>query len=193
MNARRALTTAGPSRRSARPDAATGRGGARGRERADPARRTLIARNRRARFDYEVLDIFECGVSLKGSEVKSLREGRVSLADAFARVDRGELWLHGVHISPYDFAHGFGSHDPERTRKLLAHRREIDELAGRVQERSLTLVPLSLYFVDGKVKVEVALVKGRRTWDKRRVIAERDAKREAAREMSRVRRRGPPR
>ncbi len=158
------------------------------RNQAQDEHRKLVAQNRRARYDYEVLDSFECGIALQGSEVKSLRAGRVNLADSFARIDRGELWLHGVHVPPYDFAHGIGGHDPERPRKLLAHRRQIDELTGKVQERSLTLIPLSLYFLDGRVKVELALVKGRRTYDKRRVIAERDAQREAARDMARARR-----
>ena len=145
-----------------------------------------VARNRRARHDYDILEIFECGIVLQGSEVKSLRAGRASLQDAFARVDAGELWLHGVHIPPYDHASGFGTHDPDRRRKLLVHRGQIDELMGRTQQQSLTLVPLSLYFKDGRAKVELALARGRKRYDKRHAIAERDAARDAARDMARA-------
>lgn len=145
-----------------------------------------IARNRRARHDYDILETLECGIELKGSEVKSLRAGKASLQDAFARVDGGELWLIGVHIPPYDHASAFGTHDPDRRRRLLAHRDEIDELMGRTQQQSLTLVPLSLYFRDGRAKVELALAKGRRLHDKRHAIASRDAEREAQREAARA-------
>jgi SsrA-binding protein len=142
----------------------------------------VIASNRRARHDYEVLETVECGLVLQGSEVKSLRAGRISLQDSYARITDGEAWLYGVHIPPYASANGFGAHEPDRRRKLLLHRRQIDEWMGRVQQQSLTLVPLSLYFKDGRAKVELALAKGRRHYDKRRAIAERDAGREAARE-----------
>ncbi|HMC51374.1 MAG TPA: SsrA-binding protein SmpB, partial [Acidimicrobiales bacterium] len=145
----------------------------------------IVAQNRRARHDYSVLDTLECGLALQGSEVKSLREGRAQLRDAYARVERGEVWLHGVHVPPYAFAQGFGSHDPDRPRKLLMHRREIDELMGRTQQESLTLIPLSLYFRDGRAKVELAVARGRKTYDKRHAIAARDAAREAARAVSR--------
>jgi SsrA-binding protein len=141
----------------------------------------IVAQNRKARHDYTVLETFECGIALKGSEVKSLREGKVQLRDSYARVDQGEVWLHGVHVAPYTHATGFGAVDPDRARKLLLHRKEIDELAGRTQQESLTLVPLSVYFKDGRAKVEIALARGRRTYDKRHAIAERDAKREAER------------
>jgi SsrA-binding protein len=141
----------------------------------------LIAQNRKARHDYTVLDTFECGIALKGSEVKSLRAGQVQLRDSYARVDNGEMWLHGVHVAPYSYSSGFGAVDPDRARKLLLHRREIDELAGRTQQESLTLVPLSIYFKDGRAKVELALARGRKTYDKRHAIAERDARREADR------------
>ena len=141
----------------------------------------LVAQNRKARHDYTVLDTFECGIALKGSEVKSLRAGQVQLRDSYARVDDGELWLHGVHVAPYSYSSGFGAVDPDRARKLLMHRREIDELAGRTQQESLTLVPLSIYFKDGRAKVEIALARGRKTYDKRHAIAERDARREADR------------
>ena len=144
-----------------------------------------VATNRKARHDYDILDVFECGIALAGSEVKSLREGKVQLRDAYARVDDGEVWLHGVHISPYAYAHGRDGHDPDRARKLLLHRHEIDELVGRTQQESLTLVPLSIYFKENKAKVELGLARGRRSYDKRQAIAERDAKREAERAMAR--------
>jgi SsrA-binding protein len=143
-----------------------------------------VARNRRARHDYDVLDTYECGIALKGGEVKSVRAGRVNLKDGYARVEHGEVWLHGVHVAPYAFSHGVGEPDPDRPRKLLMHRREIDELIGRTQQQSLTLVPLTLYFKAGKAKVELALARGRRNYDKRRALAERDAKREAARALA---------
>ncbi len=141
----------------------------------------VIAQNRKARHDYTVLDTFECGIALKGSEVKSLRLGQVQLRDAYARVDSGEMWLHGMHVAPYTQASSWGVVDPDRARKLLMHRREINELAARTQQESLTLVPLSMYFLDGRAKVELALARGRHTYDKRHAIAERDAKREADR------------
>ena len=128
--------------------------------------------------------MFECGIALKGAEVKSLRDGKVQLKDSYARVADGEVWLIGVHIAPYTNANAFDAPEPERSRKLLLHRREIDELAGRTAQESLTLVPLSVYFKDGKAKVELALARGRRRYDKRHAIAERDAKREAERAMS---------
>lgn len=149
-----------------------------------------IAQNRRARHDYEILETFEAGLVLAGSEVKSLREGRVTLRDTYARIDRGEAWLIGMHIPPYAHAAGFGAHDPDRTRKMLLHRSQIDQLTGKIAQQSLTLVPLSLYFRRGNVKVELALAKGRRLWDRRAAIAERDATREAAREMAKARRHG---
>jgi SsrA-binding protein len=164
--------------------------GRRGHKTATPSaeadRIRTVARNRRARHDYDIIETFECGIALQGSEVKSLRAGRVTLADAYARVEDGEAWLLGVHIPPYVHAAGFGAHDPERRRKLLLHRREIDELMGQTQQQALTLVPLSIYFKDGRAKVELALARGRRLYDKRHAIAERDADREAAREASRA-------
>ena len=146
-----------------------------------------VAQNRRARHDYELLDVLECGIALQGSEVKSLRAGKVQLRDAYARVEGGEVWLHGMHVAPYAFASGFGGHDPERPRKLLLHRREIDELHARTSQQSLTLVPLSLYFKDGRAKVELALARGRRRYDKRHAIASRDAEREVERAVARSR------
>lgn len=140
-----------------------------------------VVQNRRARHDYDILDTFECGIALVGSEVKSIREGKAQLREAYARVERGEVWLHGAHVSPYAFASGPGAHDPERSRKLLLHRREIDELSTRTAQEGLTLVPLSMYFKDGRAKLELALARGRKHYDKRRAIAERDADREIAR------------
>ncbi len=140
-----------------------------------------VATNRRARHDYDILETLECGIVLRGSEVKSLREGKAQLADAYARVDDGELWLFGVHIPPWQFATGWGAHDPDRKRKLLLHRKEIDELMGKSQQQSLTMVPLSLYFRDGRAKVQLALARGRRLHDKRQAILSREAEREAAR------------
>jgi SsrA-binding protein len=148
-----------------------------------------IARNRRARHDYDILETLEAGIALQGSEVKSLREGKVQLADAHARVERGEVWLHSVHIAPYShLAAAHAAPDPDRPRKLLLHRREIDRLQGRLAQDKLTLIPLSLYFKEGKAKVELALARGRRKGDKREAIAKRDADREAERAMARARR-----
>jgi len=149
----------------------------------------VVATNRRARHDYDILETFESGIALKGSEVKSLRDGKIQLKDSFASVQDGELWLHGVHIAPYVYAHGADGHDPDRPRKLLLHRAEIDELTGRTQQESLTLIPLSVYFKEGLAKVELGLAKGRRRYDKRQAIAKRDADREAARAMAQARRR----
>jgi SsrA-binding protein len=148
-----------------------------------------VAQNRRARHEYEILETYECGIELKGGEVKSLRAGQVSLQDAYARVDSGELWLLGVRIAPYEYATGFGFVDPERRRKLLLHRAQIDELQGRVAQQALTLVPLSLYFKDGRAKVELALARGRHLYDKRRVLQERDLNREAQRAIRDAQRR----
>ena len=143
-----------------------------------------VATNRRARHDYDILETFQCGIALKGGEVKSVREGKVQLKDSYARVSDGEVWLVGVHIAPYSYAGSFDAPDPERPRKLLLHRAEIDELAGRTAQESLTLVPLSVYFKDGKAKVDLGLARGRRNYDKRHAIAERDARREAERAIA---------
>ena len=147
----------------------------------------VVARNRKARHDYTILDTVEAGIVLAGSEVKSLRQGHVQLADAYARLRNGELWMEGVHIAPYSFATGVGAHDPDRPRKLLLHREQIDKLGSRVAQEQLTLVPLSIYFKDGRAKVELALARGRRKGDKRQAIAERDAAREAAKAIGRQR------
>ncbi len=140
-----------------------------------------VARNRRARHDYDILEVLECGIALKGAEVKSLRLGQASLQDAYARIEDGELWLLGAHLAPYEYASGYGRFEPVRPRKLLLHRKQLDELTGRVAQKALTLVPLSIYFKDGLAKVELALARGRRLYDKRHAIAERDATREAQR------------
>ena len=144
-----------------------------------------VATNRKARHDYEILDTYECGIQLLGSEVKSLRDSQVQLRDSYARVDDGEMWLFGVHIAPYVFAQGFGAVDPDRKRKLLLHRREIDELAVRTTQEHLTLVPLAIYFKEGKAKVEIGLARGRKHYDKRAAIAKRDYEREAERTSGR--------
>ena len=145
-----------------------------------------VATNRRARREYEFLETFEAGIVLQGSEVKSLREGKAQLSEAYARVDDGELWLFQLHIPPWQYATGFGAHDPDRKRKLLVHRSQIDELMGKTQQQSLTIIPVKLYFRDGRAKVELALAKGRRLYDKRNVIMARDAEREAARAAKEV-------
>jgi SsrA-binding protein len=146
----------------------------------------IVARNRRARHDYTIEDVVEAGLVLTGTEVKSLREGRASLTDGFGQVTDGEAWLHGVHIPEYTQG-TWTNHEPRRTRKLLLHRKEIDRLANSTRERGLTLVPLSLYFKDGRAKVEIALARGKRTYDKRHDLAERDAAREVDRALRRRR------
>ena len=132
----------------------------------------LIADNRKALHDYHVLDSWEAGVVLLGTEVKAIREGRVNLRDSFARVDKGEVWLLNVHISPYSHT-GYAHHDERRQRKLLLHEHEIRKLAGRVAEKGLTLVPLRMYFTKGRVKVQLALAKGKQVHDKRETIRRR--------------------
>jgi SsrA-binding protein len=144
----------------------------------------LITDNRRARYDYELLDRFEGGLVLTGTEVKSLREGRASLVDGFVDIDRGEAWLHGVHIPEYTQG-TWTNHEPRRVRKLLLRRMEISRLIGKLQESGLTLVPLSVYFSDGWAKVELGLARGKRTYDKRQDLAKRDAEREMQRVVGR--------
>ena len=148
----------------------------------------VVATNRRARRDYEILDTWECGIMLQGSEVKSLREAKVQLADSYARLQDHEVWLVGLHIAPYSLASSQGGHEPMRERKLLLHRDEIDRLKARVDQDRLTLVPLSLYFKDGRAKVELGLGRGRRSYDKRQAIAKRDADLEARRSISQANR-----
>jgi SsrA-binding protein len=148
------------------------------------ANNKTVATNRRARHNYSILETFEAGVQLVGTEVKSLRDGQASLADAFATIDDGEVWLRNLHIPEYH--HGsWTNHTPRRNRKLLLHRSQIDNLIGRIRDGNLTLVPLSLYFSDGKVKVELALARGKEARDKRQDIAKRDADREITRELGR--------
>ena len=142
-----------------------------------------VATNRQASFKYELLERFECGVVLQGSEVKSLREGKVQLKDGYATLRDGEVWLHSVHIAPYAPAAG-ENHDPERPRKLLLHRREIERLVGRTHEKGLTLVPTRVYFKGPHAKVEIALARGKDVGDKRRAIRDREVRREIEREVS---------
>jgi SsrA-binding protein len=148
-----------------------------------PARRgnQVVIRNRRARFDYELLQSFECGIVLEGAEVKSIRQGHANLQDAYARVEDGEVWLHGMHVRPYEFSRG--TLDPVRSRKLLLHRREIDEIVRESQQKGMTLVPTRVYFKDGRVKVELAVARGKRRYDKREALKRREADREARRAM----------
>ena len=142
----------------------------------------VVASNRRARHDYDILETVEAGMVLTGSEVKALRTGgQVEMRDGYARVERGECWLHNVHIAPYAMATGFGATDPDRSRKLLLHAKEIAGLGSEVASGGLTIIPLSLYFKEGKAKVELGLARGRKTYDKRHAIAKRDAEREEAR------------
>jgi len=148
--------------------------------------RKVIAQNKKARHDYSIEDVFECGIVLTGTEVKSLRMGRASLIDGFAMINKGELWLSGVHIPEYTQG-TWTNHTPRRERKLLVHAAEIRKLTSRMKERGLTLVPLSLYFKDGKAKIELAVAKGKKVHDKRAALMERQAGREIEREVSRRR------
>ncbi len=144
----------------------------------------MIAQNKKARHDYAIEDTYEAGLVLQGTEVKSLRMGRASLVDGFVDLDRGEAWLHGVHIPEYSQG-TWTNHSARRKRKLLLHREEIDKIERRVNEKGLTVVPLALYFKDGRAKVEIALARGKKSWDKRQSIAERTAKREVEVEVGR--------
>jgi SsrA-binding protein len=143
----------------------------------------LVAKNKKAYFNYHVLEQVEAGLVLTGSEVKSLREGRLQLLDAYATVERGEVFLVHAHIGEYKNG-AYANHAPTRTRKLLLHRREIDRLANKVEERGFTLIPLEVYFKDGRAKVKIGLCKGKAAYDKREAIKERDARRERSREDS---------
>jgi SsrA-binding protein len=149
--------------------------------------RKVIATNRRARHDYEILETFEAGIALRGGEVKSLRQGRVQLRDAYARIENGEAWLHKMTIASYAQATGFGAFVPDRSRKLLLHRGEIDRLLGKLEQDRLALVPLAIYFRHGLAKVELGLGRGRTRYDKRHLLQERDAARELARVKGRYR------
>jgi len=146
----------------------------------------LIASNRKARHDYSILQTYECGLVLSGTEVKSLRAGRAALGDGYGQIKDGEVWLQGVHIPEYDMG-TWTNHLPRRSRKLLLHRAEIAKIAVSLRDPGLTLVPLALYFSDGYAKVEIGLARGRKSYDKRQAIAERDSKREVARAMGRRR------
>lgn len=143
-----------------------------------------IATNRKARHDYNILETYECGVVLVGTEVKSLREGKASLVDAFATIDEGEVWLRNLHIPEYSRGH-WTNHSPRRVRKLLLHRREIDSLQGKVQDGNKTLVPLKLYFKDGRLKCELGLAQGKQAYDKRQEIKRRTEEREIVRDLGR--------
>ena len=146
--------------------------------------RKVIASNRKAYHDYTILETFEAGIALTGTEIKSIRSGKVNLADAYARIERGEAWLIGAHIAPFEQANRY-NHEPKRERKLLLHRSEIDELLGRTKAKGQTIVPLRLYLNPrGRAKVELALARGKQLHDRRRDIADRDARRDIARELA---------
>ena len=145
----------------------------------------VIADNRQARFRYEILETYEAGIELKGTEVKSIRQGKANLQDGYALIRNGEAWLLNVHISPYQKATDFFNHDPRRTRRLLLHKKEIRKLIGKVEQEGLTLVPLKMYFKRGFVKITIALGKGKKLHDKRESLKERQDKRDMARAMKR--------
>lgn len=145
----------------------------------------IVADNRQARFRYEILETYEAGVELKGTEVKSIREGKANLRDGYALIRNGEAWLLNVHISPYEHSSDFFNHDPRRTRRLLLHKKEIRKLIGKVEQEGLTLVPLKMYFKRGFVKITIALGKGKKLHDKRESIKQREDKRDMARATKR--------
>jgi SsrA-binding protein len=142
----------------------------------------IIVKNRKARHDYHILDTYEAGIELQGTEVKSLRAGQITLKDSYANVIKGEMFLVGAHINPYEQGN-INNHEPERTRRLLLHRREIDRLVSQIEEKGLTLVPLKVYFKHGRAKVELGLAKGKNTIDKRQTIQDREVKRDIDRAM----------
>ncbi|HEY9785583.1 MAG TPA: SsrA-binding protein SmpB [Candidatus Obscuribacterales bacterium] len=146
----------------------------------------VVADNRRARHEYEVIEVYETGIELVGTEVKSMRNGKANLQDSFARIENGELWLYNCHISPYDYGNRF-NHDPVRKRRLLMHKREITKLKSKTQEKGLTLVPLKLFFKGNWAKLDLALAKGKQLYDKRQSIAKRETKRDLDRVMKQVR------
>lgn len=148
--------------------------------------RKVVATNRKARHEYEVLETLEAGIALRGPEVKSVRQGKIGFQDAFARIDGGELWLHSLHISPYEQANRYNE-DPLRTRKLLVRKDELRRLVGKVEEKGLTLVPLELYFKRGYAKVRLGLARGRKTYDKREKLKRQTQEREAQRAMDQAR------
>jgi SsrA-binding protein len=147
----------------------------------------LLARNRQARHEYEILETFEAGIELQGTEVKSLRAGRTNLREGYVRIENGQAWLLQTHISPYEQGNR-GNHEPERRRKLLLHRREIEYLDGKVRLQGLTLVPLDLHLRNNRIKLEIGLARGKKLWDKRQAIAERESRRDAERITARARR-----
>jgi SsrA-binding protein len=147
----------------------------------------VVITNRKARHEYFVLESYECGIVLLGAEVKSIRDGRANLQDAYARIDDGEVWMYGMHVSPYEFSRG--DVDPVRRRKLLLHAKEIVQLARATEEKGVTLVPMRVYFKDGRCKVELAIARGKARYDKRQAIAARDAARETDRALKEMRRR----
>src|SRR4029079_7962932 len=147
----------------------------------------VVITNRKARHDYFVLDSYACGVMLKGPEVKAIGKGRANLQDAYARVEDGEVWMYGMHVSPYEFSRG--ELDPGRRRKLLLHGREIAEITRATEEKGVTLVPLRVYFKDGRCKVELAVARGKARYDKRQAIAARDSQRDVERDLKEMRRR----
>lgn len=144
----------------------------------------IVATNRKARFEYFLLETYEAGIALQGSEIKSIRAGQISLAEAYVQTDGKEAWLINAHIAPYEQANRF-NHDPRRPRKLLLHKREIRELWNAVRQKGVTIVPVQVYLKDGKAKVEIAIAKGKKLYDKRHEIAKRDQTREIERERSR--------
>lgn len=146
----------------------------------------VVAENRRARYNYELLEFYEAGIELSGTEVKSMRQGKANLADSFARVEDGQMWLYNCHVSPYDHGNRF-NHDPIRRRRLLLHRREIQKIKARMQEKGLTLVPLKMFFKRNWVKVDLALARGKHLYDKRESIAKRETKRQLDRLVKNVR------
>jgi len=161
------------------------RAGTKGAAKAPPADR-VVASNRKARRNYDILDTVEAGIVLRGSEVKSIRDGQVQIGDAFARIDdRGEVWLHNLTVAVYAYSQAHTGHDETRKRKLLLHHHEIERWRSRVEAEHLSLVPLAVYFKDGRAKVELALARGRKAYDKRQAIAERDAQLDVRREMAR--------
>lgn len=143
----------------------------------------IAADNRQARYQYEILDTYEAGIALLGTEVKSIREGKVNLRDGFANVKRGEAWLHNVHISPHKMTNLAYNHEPRRVRKLLLHKQEIRKLIGQTEQKGLTLVPLKMYFKDGRVKISIALGRGKKLHDKRDSLKKKQDKRDMARAM----------
>lgn len=149
-----------------------------------PNEQRIIISNRKARHEYQILDTFEAGIALRGTEVKSLRKGNANLQDSYAFVENGEVWLVGMHISPYEQGN-INNHDPKRTRKLLLHKKQIRKLTGNVQEKGLTLIPLSLYFKGPHAKVELALARGKKVYDKREAVSKREAARDIAKRLKR--------